>query len=303
MPVSWQTRFFCSSAISTLRWIVSSTLIPVTILIGTMTVLALVFLRVGQRVSQEQGAGFESSRAALLAEAGIAEAIEALRSGQSGDVGSAELPAYLGGGVLWVEATDLGDGRTQLDAMAMGVARALAKRGLERGDRVAILSMNRAEYIAAYFGIMRAGFVAVPVNYRFPRQIIHFIVGDCGPKLAFCDGARRADVPPGLPAVAFGGVGDEGFDTFLDPGPFEGVTPRPAEPAMTRLVLASGNAGKLAELRALHDGTGAELVAQSDLGVAEIEETGLTFVENALLKARHAARASERSAPSARTTS
>ena len=60
---------------------------------------------------------------------------------------------------------------------------------------------------------------------------------------------------------------------------------------MTRLVLASGNAGKLAELRALLDGTGAELVAQSELGVADAEETGLTFVENALLKARHAARA------------
>jgi XTP/dITP diphosphohydrolase len=59
---------------------------------------------------------------------------------------------------------------------------------------------------------------------------------------------------------------------------------------MTRLVLASGNAGKLAELRALLDGTGAGLVAQADLGVADIEETGLTFVENALLKARHAAR-------------
>ncbi|HET6396351.1 MAG TPA: RdgB/HAM1 family non-canonical purine NTP pyrophosphatase [Pseudoxanthomonas sp.] len=58
-----------------------------------------------------------------------------------------------------------------------------------------------------------------------------------------------------------------------------------------RLVLASGNAGKLAELRALLAGTGATLVAQSDLGVADVEETGLTFVENALLKARHAARA------------
>ena len=61
--------------------------------------------------------------------------------------------------------------------------------------------------------------------------------------------------------------------------------------AVTRLVLASGNAGKLAELRALLDGTGAALVAQSELGVADVEETGLTFVENALLKARHAAQA------------
>ena len=60
---------------------------------------------------------------------------------------------------------------------------------------------------------------------------------------------------------------------------------------MNRLVLASGNAGKLAELRALLAGTGVELVAQSQLGVEEVEETGLSFVENALLKARHAARA------------
>ncbi|MGO1002890.1 RdgB/HAM1 family non-canonical purine NTP pyrophosphatase [Lysobacter sp. CA196] len=56
-----------------------------------------------------------------------------------------------------------------------------------------------------------------------------------------------------------------------------------------RLVLASSNAGKLAELRDLLGDTGIELVAQTDLGVEDIEETGGTFVENALLKARHAA--------------
>lgn len=58
----------------------------------------------------------------------------------------------------------------------------------------------------------------------------------------------------------------------------------------TRLVLASGNAGKLAELRTLLAGSGADLVAQSELDVEDIEETGLSFIENALLKARHAAR-------------
>ncbi|WP_057919069.1 RdgB/HAM1 family non-canonical purine NTP pyrophosphatase [Lysobacter antibioticus] len=56
-----------------------------------------------------------------------------------------------------------------------------------------------------------------------------------------------------------------------------------------RLVLASSNAGKLAELRDLLGDTGIELVAQTDLGVEDIDETGSTFVENALLKARHAA--------------
>jgi len=56
-----------------------------------------------------------------------------------------------------------------------------------------------------------------------------------------------------------------------------------------RLVLASGNAGKLAELRTLLGGE-FELHAQSEFGVEDIDETGLTFIENALLKARHAAR-------------
>ncbi|MEH6419327.1 RdgB/HAM1 family non-canonical purine NTP pyrophosphatase [Pseudomonas sp. CGJS7] len=55
-----------------------------------------------------------------------------------------------------------------------------------------------------------------------------------------------------------------------------------------KLVLASSNAGKLVELRDLLSDTGIELVAQSDLGVEDAEETGSTFVENALLKARHA---------------
>jgi XTP/dITP diphosphohydrolase len=57
------------------------------------------------------------------------------------------------------------------------------------------------------------------------------------------------------------------------------------------LVLASGNAGKLAELRELLGGDFTRLRAQSEFGVADAEETGLTFIENALLKARHAARA------------
>jgi XTP/dITP diphosphohydrolase len=56
-----------------------------------------------------------------------------------------------------------------------------------------------------------------------------------------------------------------------------------------KLVLASSNAGKLRELRQLFADTDLELIAQSDLGVDDAEETGSTFVENALLKARQAA--------------
>ena len=58
-----------------------------------------------------------------------------------------------------------------------------------------------------------------------------------------------------------------------------------------RLVLASNNPGKLAELQSLFAPLGLQLVAQARLGIAEAEEPHATFVENALAKARHAAAA------------
>jgi XTP/dITP diphosphohydrolase len=61
---------------------------------------------------------------------------------------------------------------------------------------------------------------------------------------------------------------------------------------MQRIVLASSNRGKLAEFNALFADSGFEVVAQASLGIDDAEETGLTFVENALLKARHAAQSS-----------
>lgn len=63
-----------------------------------------------------------------------------------------------------------------------------------------------------------------------------------------------------------------------------------------RLVLASNNAGKLAELQALFAPLPLDLVAQPSLGVAEAEEPYSTFIENALAKARHAALATGQAA-------
>jgi len=56
-----------------------------------------------------------------------------------------------------------------------------------------------------------------------------------------------------------------------------------------RIVLASNNAGKVREFNQLLAGSGFEVLSQSEFDVAEAEETGLTFVENAILKARNAA--------------
>jgi XTP/dITP diphosphohydrolase len=63
-----------------------------------------------------------------------------------------------------------------------------------------------------------------------------------------------------------------------------------------RLVIASGNPGKLREFRELLAGLPFDVVAQGDLGIAAPEETGASFLENALLKARHAATAARAAA-------
>lgn len=59
-----------------------------------------------------------------------------------------------------------------------------------------------------------------------------------------------------------------------------------------RFVLASGNAGKLSEINSMLAVADIEVLPQSDFGVAGVEETGLTFIENAILKAREASRVS-----------
>ncbi len=59
--------------------------------------------------------------------------------------------------------------------------------------------------------------------------------------------------------------------------------------AVNKIVLASGNAGKVREINKLFEGYGIEIVPQSDFNVPDVAETGTTFVENAIIKARFAA--------------
>jgi long-chain acyl-CoA synthetase len=139
-----------------------------------------------------------------------------------------------------------------IDRQADACARGLAARGLARGDRVAILSLNRAEVLITYFAIMRAGFVAVPVNIKFPKETIGFILDDANVKLAFCDATGRALLPADVPRIDFDGSGRDGFATILDPGPFETMRPRPGEAAM--VLYTSGSTGRPKGVLLSHDG-------------------------------------------------
>jgi acyl-CoA synthetase (AMP-forming)/AMP-acid ligase II len=125
----------------------------------------------------------------------------------------------------------------ELDATTDAVAALLTRRGLPRGSAVAILSANRWEYVAAYFGIMRGGFIAVPVNIRFPPDTIAYILDITGVAFAFTDAAHAALPSPAIPKLNF-----DATPLPLAAESFATIRPEPDE--IAQILFTSGSTGR-----------------------------------------------------------
>nr|WP_047167513.1 AMP-binding protein [Sphingomonas sp. Y57] len=71
------------------------------------------------------------------------------------------------------------------------LANALHDRGVRRGDRVAVMMQNSIETVEAYLGVVRAGAICVPVNFRFVAAEVAQLVADAEPAFVICDEATR----------------------------------------------------------------------------------------------------------------
>src|SRR5215813_14201268 len=113
----------------------------------------------------------------------------------------------------------------ELEAACDACARGLVRLGLEPGDRVGILSLNRVEFVIALLGTMRAGVVPVPINVKLSAETVSYILFDSAARLVFAGPESKHLVPRGMGVIEFGGEGPGGFEAFLDAGSFQAFEP------------------------------------------------------------------------------
>ncbi len=140
-----------------------------------------------------------------------------------------------------VQLSPEGDEQLQLSYGAArqriaALARGLLKRGLQRGEAVAIVAANSADYLVLYMATMAAGLVSVCVNHKLPRETVAHIMKDSAIKLAIADAERAPLVSELVPTVPI-----EQINTLLDAGSFAPLDMKAEEVAM--ILYTSGSTG------------------------------------------------------------
>jgi acyl-CoA synthetase (AMP-forming)/AMP-acid ligase II len=165
-------------------------------------------------------------------------------------------------------------------ADAVSTLAAGLSRRFDRGARIALIGANSAEYLIAYFAIMRAGLVAVPVNTRLPDETIAFILADSAAEFAFTEPRYQSL----LPGEDFARIGPGDATRFAT------VTPGAHEVAM--VLYTSGSTGRPKGVALSHAGQlwaiRTRLAAQVEPGRERILVAAPLYHMNALFASKAA---------------
>jgi long-chain acyl-CoA synthetase len=134
----------------------------------------------------------------------------------------------------------------QLDGRSARVAGLLSARGVEPGDRVALMLPNVPEFPMLYYGVLRAGAVVVPMNPLLKAREVEYYLGDSGAKLIFGWHATAGEADKGAEATGTGfvPVATETFDRLLgDHAPVNVVADR-ADDDTAVILYTSGTTGR-----------------------------------------------------------
>jgi len=146
----------------------------------------------------------------------------------------------------WLTFEQLG---RRVDALAAG----LVSMGMQRGDRVALLDFNSAEYLEVYYAAAKAGFIFVPLNSRLAAPELKYILNDCGAKVLIASKPffpvleqLRGQLPSVSSVVTAGGVGPADtidYEGLAGSGDVTaGVSPAPGD--IAQIYYTSGTTGE-----------------------------------------------------------
>ncbi len=141
----------------------------------------------------------------------------------------------------------------QLEAMSNACAHALLDLGMRKGDRIALLMRNCDEFIIAYFGIVKMGGIAVPVNYKLAAPEIAYVINHSGSRLLLLEPeylevvSRVENEMPGIEKKIVARGPQEKWPVFWEmikscPGDPPAVKVRPGDDA--DIIYTSGTTGK-----------------------------------------------------------
>jgi len=126
---------------------------------------------------------------------------------------------------------------SELDRQVSAVGAGLAAHGLVAGHRVALMAPNSVEFVVAYFAVLRAGFVAVPINPQLTDTELRAVLQDSGARVLI------ASHDPGLPGVHWVPCTPDGLRELADVRPTPVSSPQDAE-TLAALLYTAGTSGE-----------------------------------------------------------